>query len=270
MPQPVTTSLRHSLALKAAMAKCLDEPSPKTVHRLRSTTRRIEATIQLLVNTADLPTLPKMSKRFSRSLRRIRRTAGKVRDLDVHRELLATYKTIGDAEEMEKKLSASREDKVKKLQRQILKDERDIHRALDKVEAVLATAADLNLSGGSLAHVAQTALATALRGLNPKDDDDLHSIRKACKTARYVAEIGSEASKVASGLAKRFNNVQQTIGAWHDYHMLLDKAQTALPNDSLLATKLRIKTRNLRHQAESKAALLTKASKPPSHTSDVH
>jgi CHAD domain-containing protein len=271
MPQPVTTFLRHSLALRAAMAECLADPTPKAVHSLRSSTRRIEATLQLLVDTADLPALPKRSKRFSKSLRKIRRTAGSVRDLDVHSELLATYKTISDADSLQEELNSAREDKVKKLQQQILKDQRDIHRSLGKIETVLALAADLNLSGGSLARLAQTALAPALHGLDPKEDDDLHSIRKACKTARYIAEIGSEASKVTSGLAKRFNKIQQTIGAWHDYHMLLNEAHSALPNDSPLAAKLRAKTRILRHQAESKAGLLIKkASKSPSRTSDVH
>src|SRR5277367_5348111 len=158
MPQPVTTLLRYSLALKAAMAECLDKPTPKAVHWLRASTRRIEATLQLLVDTADVPSLPKRSKRFSQSLRRIRRAASRARDLDVHSELLATYKTIRDAEDMEKEVSAARENKVKKLQQNILKDQRDIHRALDKIETIIAPAADLNLSGGSLVHAAQTSL----------------------------------------------------------------------------------------------------------------
>jgi CHAD domain-containing protein len=271
MPQPVTTFLHHSIALKAAMAECLDEPTPKAVHRLRASTRRIEATLQLLIDTADLPTLPKRSKRFSRSLRRIRRIAGKVRDLDVHRELLATYKTTRDAGDMEKELGAARENKVKKLLQYLLKDQGDIHRALDRIETILEPAADLNLSGGSLAHVAQTALATALRSLDPSDDDDLHSIRKACKTTRYIAESGSEASKSASGLAKRFNNIQRTIGTWHDHLMLLNEAHSALPNDSPLTEKLQAKTRSLRHQAEARASLLMKKrQKLPRRATDVH
>jgi CHAD domain-containing protein len=271
MPQPVTAFLRHSLALKAALAECLDKPTPETVHGLRSTTRRIEATIALLVNIADLPALPKRSKKFRRSLRRIRRTAGSVRDLDVHSELLATYKNINDADDLEKELSATREDKVKKLQQQIIKDEHEIHRALDKIEAVLALSADLNLSGGRLAQDANNSLTPALRGLDPTDDDDLHSIRKACKTARYIAEIGSEVSKDASGLAKRFNKIQQTIGAWHDHLMLLNEAHAALSHNSPLTAELHIKTRSLRRQAESKASLLIKTRrKPLSRTSDVH
>jgi CHAD domain-containing protein len=272
MPQPVTTFLRHSLALKAAMAECLDKPTPKAVHWFRACTRRIEATLQLLIDTADVPSLPKRSKRLRQSLRRIRRAASGVRDLDVHSELLATYKTIRHAGDMEKKLSAARENKVKKLQQHILKDQRDIHRALDRIETILAPAADLNLSGGSLVHAAQTSLAPALRGLDPKDDEDLHTIRKACKTARYIAEIGSETSKAASSLAKRLRNIQQTTGAWHDCLTLLNEAQNALPNDSPLTQKLHAKAGSLRRQAESKAGhlLAIKVSRPVRRASDVH
>jgi CHAD domain-containing protein len=272
MPQPVTTFLRHSLALKAAMAACLDQPTFKAVHWLRASTRRIEATLQLLVDTADVPSLPKRSKRLRRSLQRIRRAASKVRDLDVHCELLATHKTISDADDMGKKLSAARENKVKKLQQHILEDERDIHRALDRIETILAPAADLNLSGGSLVHAAQTSLAPALRGLDPKDDDDLHSIRKACKTARYIAEIGSETSKSASRLAKRLHDIQQATGVWHDSLLLLSEAQASLPADSPLTEKLHATTRRLRRQAESKSVrlLAIKTSRSPRHASDVH
>jgi CHAD domain-containing protein len=272
MPQPVTTFLRYSLALKAALAECRDKPTPKAVHWLRASTRRIEATLQLLVDTADVPSLPKRSKRLRQSLRRIRRAASRIRDLDVHSELLATYKTIRDADDMEKEFSAARENKVKKLQQHIRKDQRDIHRALDRIEAILAPAADLNISGGSLVHAAQTSLAPALRGLDPKDDDDLHTIRKACKTARYIAEIGSETSKAASSLAKHLQNIQQTTGAWHDCLTLLNEAQAGLPNDSLLTQKLHAKTGSLRRQAESKAGhlLAIKVSRPVRPASDVH
>ncbi len=244
MPQPVAAFLRHSLALKAAMAECLDKPTPKAIQWLRSSTRRLEATLELLVNAADLPALPKRSKRLSRSLRGIRRTAGSVRDLDVHRELLAIYKTLSDADEMEKELSATRKSQVKKLQQLLRRDGHEIRRNLDKLEPILATAADLDLSGGSLAHVAQTTLAPALRGLDPKDDEDLHSIRKACKTARYIAEIGGETSKAASSLAKRLHNVQQTAGAWHDYLLLLNQAHASLPNGSPLTEKTAHKGRS--------------------------
>jgi CHAD domain-containing protein len=256
MPQPVITFLRHSLMLKTKMAECLNEPKPKAVHQLRSSARRIEATLELLIATADLPSVPKRSKELRRSLRKLRRASGKVRDIDVHRSLLAAYKTIADAALMDKFFNAARKTKVRKLQRRIVEDQEDILRALDELETTIASVADVNLSGGNLVQAAQSWLATAVRGLNLEHDDDLHSIRKACKTARYIAEIGSQTSKAAAKLAARLEDVQQTTGAWHDCLLLLDEANAVVRNDSPLIEKIQTKTRRLRLQAESKAGRL--------------
>jgi CHAD domain-containing protein len=259
MPQPVVAFLRHSLMLKAAMAECAETPKPKTVHQLRSTTRRMEAALELLITTASLPALSKRSKAFRRSLRRLRRTAGQVRDLDVHRQLLGAYKRTSGATLLEEDLDAARKKKALKLQQRIAKDEPEIRRALDKLETALAPTADLDLSGTGIVDAAQIWLATAMHGLDLQSDDDLHSIRKACKTGRYIAEIGSEASKAAASLEKRLNSVQQTTGAWHDYLMLLKEVHRSLPEDSSLAGKLHAKAERLRHRAEVKAARLLAA-----------
>ena len=88
MPQPVTAFLRQGLLLKAAIAACLKKASPKRVHHLRSTTRRIEATLELLVLSADIPGIDKQSKPLQRSVGRVRRAAGIVRDADVQSDLL--------------------------------------------------------------------------------------------------------------------------------------------------------------------------------------
>jgi len=272
MPHPVATFLRLSLALKTAMAECLAQPTPKTVHRLRATIRRIKATLDLLVDTADLPTLPKRSKQFRRSLRQVRRAAGAVRDLDAHSELLADYKTTAGAEDLTKHLEAARSGKVQQLQHSIRKEQVDIYRNLEKLETTLASATSLNLSGGILVHLATSSLAPALRGLDPNDDDDLHSVRKACKTARYIAEIGAESSKAASELTKRLQKLQRIIGVWHDHLVLCGESQESLPNDSPLTETLHAKTRTLRREAELKAVRVTtrKASTPIRRTSDVH
>jgi CHAD domain-containing protein len=259
MPQPVLTFLRQSLILKTAMADCLDDPKPSAVHRLRSSARRLEAALQVLTFSADLPTLPKRSRAFKRSLRKIRRASGDVRDLDVHRELLNTYQAIRGASELEKELQALRNKKVKKLQRQIFTDEDEIHHSLDKLEVTFAELTDLNIGGGRLVHAARNWLAPTVRGLDPHEDEDLHSIRKACKTARYIAEIGGEASKTAAKFAKRLENVQQTTGAWHDCLLLLNKANASLPAKSPFTEKLYAKTGLLRRRAESKAAHLIRA-----------
>jgi CHAD domain-containing protein len=259
MPQPVITFLHYSLILKAAMADCLDDPKPEAVHRLRSSNRRLEAVLEVLTPSVDLPTLPKRSRAFKRSVRGIRRIAGDVRDLDVHVELLDTYQAISGTTELETELKALRKRKVKKLQRQILADEDVIRHSLDRLEVTFAGLKDLNLSGGRLTHVARSWLAPAVRGLDPHEDDDLHLIRKACKTARYIAEIGSEASKAAAKFAKRMEDVQQTTGTWHDCLLLLNQAHVSLPGESPVIKKLYAKAGLLRRQAEFKAANLLKA-----------
>src|SRR5258707_13912663 len=87
MPQPVTVFLRQGLVLKAAIAACLKKASPKRVHHLRSTTRRIDATLQLLVLSTGIPRIDKQAKSLQRSLRKLRRAAGAVRDADVQYDL---------------------------------------------------------------------------------------------------------------------------------------------------------------------------------------
>ena len=105
----------------------------------------------------------------------------------------------------------------------------------------------------------ESRLTAAVQGLDPHEDDDLHSIRKVCKTARYIAEIGSDESETAMKFARRMEKIQQTTGAWHDYLLLLDQAQTRLPGGSPLIKKLYAKVALLRRPAEAKAAHLLRA-----------
>jgi CHAD domain-containing protein len=263
MPQPVVTFLHYSATLKAAMEECAEKPKPKAVHQLRSSTRRMEAVLELLATSADQSGSRKEEKSFRKYLRKIRRAAGKVRDLDVHLELLAAYKNFPDAAILQRDLDAVRKRSGKKLQRRLLKDEREIERAMNGLEAALAPSADLNLSGGNLAQAAQDWLMAAIDGLSPQEDDDLHSIRKACKTARYIAEIGTETSQAAAKLANRFEDIQQATGAWHDCLLLLNEAHASLPENSPLIEKIQAKALQLRHKAESKAKSLHSSTKPP-------
>jgi len=259
MPQPVAAFLQHSLILKTALADCLEDPDPKAVHKLRSTTRRLEAVLEVLNTFTDLPSVPKRSRGFRRSLRKIRKVAGDVRDLDVHRELLSHYQSMVGATKLNTDLRKARKKRAKRLQQHIGAEEAEIRHALERLEIIFAELPELNLSGRRLIRITKGWLAPALRNLDPHQDEDLHSIRKACKTARYMAEIGSGASEAAAKLAKRLYGVQQTTGAWHDCLLLLSRAQASLPGESPFIERLYAKTKWLRKQAESKAARLLKA-----------
>ncbi len=212
--------------------------------------RRIEAILELLVRSADLSGLQDNAKAFRRSLRKLRRAAGEVRDLDVHREMMDTFKTDRDAERLKKDLSAARKKAAQRLQKRLAKDRHRLDRAVGKLEEAIAPGVDFHWSGAGLGSAARDWLSDAIRGLEPADDDELHAIRKACKTARYIAETGSDDSKIAADVAKHFDTVQNATGEWHDWLLLLDEAKDAMPKDSPLRVKIQRKADRLRVRAE--------------------
>jgi CHAD domain-containing protein len=255
MPQPVTVFLRQSLMLKAAIAACLKKPSPKRVHYLRSTTRRIEATLELLA----LSGIRKQSKPLRRSLRKVRRAAGDVRDFDVHSDLLAAYNHTPDSRRLRKDLTTARKKAEQKLVKRLEQERPKIERRFDNLEASLRSALDLDLSGTKLITLTRSWFAEAIRGLDPQHDQDLHTLRKASKTARYLAETGVDASKAAATLAARYEAAQKSLGEWHDHFLLLHQAHTRLQQNSETIEQIQGDTERLHMRADAAASHLLAA-----------
>jgi CHAD domain-containing protein len=252
MPQPVTVFLRQSLMLKAAIAACLKKATPKRVHHLRSTTRRIEATLELLT----LSDIRKQSKPLRRSLRKVRRAAGEVRDLDVHSDLLAAYNHTPDSQRLRKDLAATRKKAEQKLIKRLEQEQDKIERRLDNLEAHLSSAVDLDLSGTKLIAMTRSWFAEAVHGLDPQHDQDLHTLRKASKTARYLAETGVDTSKAAAGLAARYQAAQKSLGEWHDHFLLLHEAHARLEPNSETIEQIQEDTERLHERADAAASHL--------------
>jgi CHAD domain-containing protein len=256
MSQPVAVFLRQALMLKAAMADCLKKASPKRVHRLRSTTRRIEATLELLTLSSGISRFQKESKPLQRPLRKVRRAAGTVRDADVQSDLLDAYDRTPDAKRLRKELGAVRKKTERKLIKRLEQEQKKIEVRLDNLEAILSPALDLDLSGAKLINVTQSWFADNIRGLDPQHDQDLHSLRKASKTARYLAETGVDGSKAAANLAARFEAVQKSLGEWHDHFLLLHEAHTRLPPNSETIEHIQEDTERLHQRADTAAGHL--------------
>jgi CHAD domain-containing protein len=249
MPQPVTVFLRQGLMLKAAIAACLKKPSAKRVHHLRSTTRRIEATLQLLAVSASIPRIDKQSKPLQRSLRKLRRAAGAVRDADVHYDLLAAYNRTPDCKRLREDLSALRKKAERKLVKRLEEEQKRIELRLHTLESSLSPALDLDLSGAKLITVTQSWFAEAIRGLDSQHDQDLHDLRKASKTARYLAETGVDSSKAVATVAARYEAAQKSLGEWHEAH-------TRLPQDSETIEQIQEDMERLHQRADTAAGHL--------------
>jgi CHAD domain-containing protein len=256
MPQPVTVFLRQALMLKAAIAACLKKASPARVHHLRSTTRRIEATLELLVLSAGISRIDKQSQPLQRSIRKLRRAAGSVRDADVQSDLLAAYNHTPDAKRLREDLAAIRKKAERKLIKHLEHEQKRIELRINNLEASLSPAIDLNLSGAKLITVTQTWFAENILGLDLQHDKDLHTLRKTSKTARYLAETGVDDSKAVATLATRYEAAQKSLGEWHDHFLLLHEAHTRLPPNSETLEQIQQDTERLHHRADTAAGHL--------------
>jgi CHAD domain-containing protein len=250
MPAALTNLRRQLALLQTAIAACREDPGPKPIHKLRTTTRRIEATLELLTLLTDPAELRLAVKPLRKSTRTLRRLAGGVRDIDVNRKTLELFTNNPDAAILDKHLKQERKKAARELQGHLAKEHRKLQKALDPLMQALPPAAKQNLDGAKLAHMAQCWLTTAIRGLDPADDVQLHSIRKACKTARYIVEISGLRAKAASRLANRFTRIQQAAGDWHDSLLLLQQAHSVLHADSTLLKRLEADCKRKRRRAE--------------------
>lgn len=264
--------MRHLAEVAAAMRERLDacreereDPKVESVHHLRTGTRRVEATLETLAREAGTrglgETAEEARQRWLRQLKKVRRAAGVVRDLDVHRELLAENflppsDTAPDkiaAEPAEATTTAAASDTITPLAEQArtldgwLKSRRaapadtlsktldDHAKRLLEAEEQFMMAIAQRRSIASRAHrpVARLALEDYLRLVDAMpllDRENLHDFRKEAKKARYIAE-SDESDPAAKAIAKTIKRVQDAIGMWHDWEMVAGEAREALGDD---------------------------------------
>lgn len=251
-------------------------PTPDTVHQLRTTTRRVEALLDALSPDAD-----RSQRKLARSLKRLRRRAGRVRDLDVHLSALRSLKIGRDTtrkQQLLNELAERRSRQERKLLKRLDKVSiQDLRRRLRRsAEQALGPAKRSNPGPTSAQRrpaprpkPIEDPLAQALRMFarlaretGPLTDANLHQFRTRCKRIRYVAEMAGDRRDVQSAV-KEFKRLQDAVGTWHDWLTLTQTADDlfAGANDSALLNALQNITRAkfveaLRTSAEVKRTLL--------------
>lgn len=230
---PLQTLREKISALEAAITQTLANPKKEPVHHLRTSTRRIEAQLELLSLIPRLPDHAKPARTIRKLLKRLRRAAGAVRDLDVQSHLVLHHR---DVHEQQNQSSASNEmrNQAGKLQRKLKRrrckaalnllkvlktEQQNLDRALNRLLEALSSAEDLRVPSIQLAQLTRDWYQRNTHfARSATDSDTLHNLRESAKLARYIAENG------AGKLAHTFESLQQTGGAWHD---LLTLAHTA-------------------------------------------
>lgn len=227
---PVKSFRRGARALEAAMTVCAAGPVSEAVHELRKQTRRVEAQMGLIValhlRSSEEAHLSRAEKHLARHLKRVRRAAGELRDLDVQRGMLKdSEKEQKAARNLRKLLKKCRKRGARRLLKVLEKRSEKTVLALEEVLQALKPLEEKAVPEVKLVGTVQTVYRKDCLAAQGIDDSEarLHAIRKAAKQARYQIESANE-SRQASRARRRYEQLQELGGLWHDWLQLMHTA----------------------------------------------
>lgn len=188
------------------------EQLAESVHSFRTTTRRLQTLLEYLV-----PDHNRNHKKLLKALNRLRKAAGKVRDIDVQLSALRSLKAPLEPRRKTQLIQelldvrAKQESKLHKLLKK--QDFREIHKRLKRAsrDAAFDTCRD--------PLVVASEILTSVRPATPANEETLHRYRIAVKRARYAAEFASQSAESKEYIAQ-LKRLQDALGNWHDWFTL--------------------------------------------------
>jgi CHAD domain-containing protein len=286
---PVAKLREQAKRLEAALSVGVATPTVKAVHELRSSTRRVEAQLELLSMMQGLPSYRAEAGKVLRRLTTLRKRAGRVRDCDVHLKLLddkagemralpeTTAAFAKSKDKLQKQLNKQRARKEDKL---IATIERQLPKLARDTENLLKTLKDAENREASVSEMLRLIGDKFDRGLQSQQsgEEHLHDLRKSAKRARYQCEClpGPQ----AAALARRLEQLQDAGGSWHDLLDLTKSCHVALGADHPMSRLLEhvrdehldiylhdledLRTRKPHHRAAAAQRKMSKAIERPS------
>ena len=185
------------------------QPEAKKVHRFRTGVRRLQTLLEELCPARD-----RNQKRLLKLLTRVRKKAGKVRDLDVQLAALGSLKFPQEPSHKTQlmhqliELRGQREKKLSKaLSREVV---REIHKRLKRAGKDFRP--DVNRDPLS---VARQILEPIARADGLPTEELVHQYRILGKRARYAAEFAPKSPESAQFIAQ-IERLQDALGDWHE------------------------------------------------------
>ena len=206
----------------------LERGDVRAVHRTRVASRRLRELTPVLQIDADT------GERILRDLRRVTRTLGRVRELDVLDALLKDVRLESPRADAALAVAADRVQKARTAaHKRALKKglERGIRRVIRRLKRVAEGLSDADRRRGRRwmwaleARVSRRA-ATLRKSIAHAGPvyfaERLHEVRKAIKKLRYAIELSAEASgEPARGDLRRLKQAQDLLGRLHDRQVLI-------------------------------------------------
>lgn len=225
-------------------SKVAVKPAPDNVHKFRTSSRRVEV---LVADLADKRS--SNDKKLLKVLGRLRKKAGRVRDLDVQSAALRSLKIPQEPARKSQLMRTLAEDRAKR--------EKKLVNALDKKtmaelrKRLKRTAASLEIpKNADPLNIARRKVAALELDQGSITERTLHQFRIAGKRARYIAELAGR-NQEATRLVALLNHMQDVIGDWHDWLQLAERAEKMFGGvqESALVAALRNITRAKFRQA---------------------
>jgi CHAD domain-containing protein len=244
------------------LTKLAKQPAPRSVHKFRTNSRRVEAVLSEVA-----PELNRNDRKLLKLLSRLRKKAGRVRDLDVEIASLRSLKVPegnGHKTQFAEALMQERAKREQKLAKAFDREtaaevRRRLKRAAREVD-IPNNVEPLTLTLSKLAKLGRDHV--------PLTEKTLHQYRIIGKRARYIAELADHDAE-AKRIVDQLKHMQDVIGDWHDWLKLTQRAEALFGGvqDSALVAMLRNVTQAKFRQsvdavAETRAALSVKQSQP--------
>jgi CHAD domain-containing protein len=216
------------------LTKLAKNLAPESVHKFRTNSRRVEA---LLGEVA--PQLNRNQKKLLKQLSRLRKKAGRVRDLDVEVASLRSLKTPDG--------NGHKSQFLETLVEELVRREEKLAKALDRATADEVRKRLKRAAGEIVIPRNAEPLTLALSKLArlggdhvPLTEKTLHQYRIIGKRARYIAELAGD-DQEAKRVIEQLKRMQDVIGDWHDWLKLTQRAEALFGGvrDSALVAMLR-------------------------------
>jgi CHAD domain-containing protein len=206
--------------LEQDMVKLSSKPQAENVHRFRTGTRRL----QILLGELS-PQLEHSQKKLLKMLGKIRRRAGKVRDLDVQLAALRALKLPREPRRkthLVSRLIELRGRQEKKLRKAVAEDVvKEIRKRLKRASKNFNP--EMSLEPLAVAR----GMLEQLNRENAITEPLLHQYRILTKRARYAAEF-AEPSQEGEQFIAGLKRLQDAVGDWHDWLTLTQTASEHL------------------------------------------
>lgn len=256
--------------LRGNLEKCASDPTIDPVHDLRTGTRRLQAMVEAILRERGDDSLQEPADEWLDALKKMRRAAAPVRDLDVHRKLLQKLVKYGrengtgegaipdgatglitspspdiveapatalptdpvthQAEHLDAWLHHARQHNAANLKKKAAKLLSKFDNEAKAFETAMTQGPRTRHRPRSAAIVALESFARLVHEMQQLDANNLHDFRKGAKKARYIAESAAEDSH-ALAIGKTLKKLQDDIGDWHDWLVLSDEARAALGDE---------------------------------------